>query len=176
MYYRGKATPQLCKVIKCCALHFQWSKDHWKVGSSNSGLHKINHFDYYLHHFIEHRRKLFGSQSFPVNDAVFDVDVRKFSWKDTSKSDGASWMQHSMTRPQSNWFSVKKVSTALITSCPVVVECNVKQQRSSSTMRHPHGNLPYTNNCTSDVISVDSFLQRATPVMASPSVFWKTSP
>jgi len=43
-----------------------------------SGVHKINRFDYYLHHFIEHRRKLYGSQSFSVNDAVFDVDVRKF--------------------------------------------------------------------------------------------------
>jgi len=55
-----------------------------------AGLHKINHFDYYLHHFIEHRRKLFGSQSFPVNDAVFDVDVRKLFLKDTSKSNISS--------------------------------------------------------------------------------------
>jgi len=54
------------------------------------GLHRINHFDYYLHHFIEHRRKLFGSQSLPVKDAVFDVDVRKFCLKDTSKSNISS--------------------------------------------------------------------------------------
>jgi len=29
VYYRVKATSQPCKVIKCCALHFQWSKDPW---------------------------------------------------------------------------------------------------------------------------------------------------
>ena len=161
-----KATSQPCKVIKSCAPHFQWSKDLWKVGSSNLWTLQNNHFDHDLHHFIEHRRKLFGSQSFSMNDAVFDVDVRIFSLEDTSKSNISShhrWSAVDTLRhdPKSNLFSVKKVSTGLKISCPIVVECNVKQQRSSSTMWHPHANLPYTNNRASDAISVDSSMANA---------------
>jgi len=46
IYHRVKATSQPCKAIKCCALHFKWSKDPWGVGSSNLWLHKTNHFEY----------------------------------------------------------------------------------------------------------------------------------
>jgi len=103
-----------------------------------SGLHKINHFDYYLHHFIEHKPKLFGIQSFSMNDAVVDVDVRIFSLKDTSKSNISS--HHRWSAVYAALYNTiklilcEKISTVLKISCPVVVECHVKQQRSSYSM------------------------------------------
>jgi len=74
-----------------------------------------------------------------------------FSFGNTTLQPASAW-------PASPPFCV---IPTLKTSCPVVVECNVKQQRSSSTMRHPHANLPYINNCASDVTSVDSLMANA---------------
>jgi len=92
-----------------------------------SGLHKTNHFDYYLHHFIECRRKLFGRQSVLVNAAVFDVDVRKFSLKDTTKSKISSHYLWSAidatlydTTPIKLILREKSIHSIKI-SCPVVV-------------------------------------------------------
>jgi len=122
---------------------------------------------FYLHHVIERRRKLFGSRSFSMNDAVVDVDVRIFSLKDASISNISSHHRWSTvdatlydTIPIKLIFREKSIHYAEI-SCSVAVECNVKQQRSSSTMQHQHANLPYTNNCASDVISVNTLMDNA---------------
>jgi len=133
-----------------------------------SGLQKINHFDYYLHQLIEHRRKLFGSQSFSMNyaqawcgceDIFFEGYLKiQYFFPSLMECHQCNTLRHDPNQTDSLW---KKLSTVLQISCPVVVKCNVKQQRSFSIVRHLHANLSYTINCASDVISVDLSMANA---------------
>jgi len=133
-----------------------------------SGLHKINHFHYYLHHFIEHRRKLFGSQRFPVNDTVFDVDTRKFSLKDTSKSNISA--HHRWSAVDTALYDTSPIKLILreksIHSAKNIMPCCCRMQCQTAKKllyyaTSTYANLPYTNNCASDVISVDSSMASA---------------
>jgi len=95
-----------------------------------SGPYKINHFHYYLHHFIEHSRKLFGSH-FPVNDAVFDVNVWKFSLKGTSKSNISS--HHRWSAVDATLYDTTSIKLILreksIHSAKNIVPCCCRMQR-----------------------------------------------
>ena len=133
----------------------------------NPALHN-NHFDYYLHHSIEHRRKLFGIQSFSVNDAVFDVDVRKFSLKDTSKSNISShhrWSGVDATLYDTNAITLILREKSIHTAKNIVPCCCRMQRQTTKKLLYyatsTHANLPYHNNCASDVISVDSWMANA---------------
>jgi len=147
----------------CCALHFQWSKDPWRVGSSNlwtsqnkplwllpTSLHWTQTKALWKPKLLGERCSVWCGCEEIFSEGYLET---QYFFPSSMERRRCNALRHD---PNQTGFSVKKVSTALKISCPDVVECNVKQQRNSSTMRHPDANLPYTNNCASDVMSVDS--------------------
>ena len=161
MYDRVKSTSQPCKVIKSCALHFQWSKDPWTVGSSNFWTSQNQPLWLLPASLHWTQTKVLWKPNLPGEWCSVWFGREEISLKDISKSNISS--HHRWSAVDATLYDTTPIKLILreksIRSAKNIVPycCRMQRlQRSSSTMRHSHANLPYTNNCASDVISVDS--------------------